>query len=65
LQRRSSQTGLSNILVSSGNDTPESIAMTRKSLECITADYKRSGKEDFIRRFIGIPSALPIFQILT
>jgi len=57
--------GLFNIFVSNGYDTPESVAMMSKFLDCITVDFKGSGKQDFVRRYVGIPSAEPIFQTLT
>jgi len=57
--------GLFNIFVSNGYDTPESVAMMGKFLDCITVDFKGSGKQDFIRRYVGIPSAEPIFQTIT
>lgn len=57
--------GLFNIFVSNGYDTPESVAMMSKFLDCMTVDFKGSGKQDFVRRYVGIPSAEPIFQTLT
>jgi pyruvate formate lyase activating enzyme len=35
-----------------------------KFLDCITIDFKGSGKQEFVRRYIGIPNADPIFQSL-
>lgn len=56
--------GLFNIFVSNGYDTPESVSEMSKFLDCITVDFKGSGKQEFVRRYIGIPSADPIFQTL-
>ncbi len=54
--------GIFNIFVSNGYDTPESVNMMSKFLDCITVDFKGSGKQEFVRKFIGIPNANPIFQ---
>lgn len=56
--------GIFNIFVSNGYDTPESVSEMSKFLDCITVDFKGSGKQEFVRRYIGIPSADPIFQTL-
>ncbi len=56
--------GIFNIFVSNGYDTPESVNMMNEFLDCITVDFKGSGKQEFVRRFIGIPNADPIFQTL-
>ena len=56
--------GIFNIFVSNGYDTPESITMMSKFLDCITVDFKGSGKQEFVRQYIGIPNANPIFQSL-
>jgi pyruvate formate lyase activating enzyme len=56
--------GIFNIFVSNGFDTPDSVAMMSKFLDCITVDFKGSGKQEFVRQYIGIPSADPIFQTL-
>ncbi len=56
--------GMFNIFVSNGYDTPDSVAMMGQFLDCITVDFKGSGKQEFVRRYIGIPSADPIFQTL-
>lgn len=55
---------LFNIFVSNGFDTPESVEMMGKFLDCITVDFKGSGMQEFVRRYVGIPSAEPIFQTL-
>ena len=39
--------------------------MMSKFLDCMTVDFKGNGKQDFVRRYVGIPSAEPIFQTLT
>ena len=56
--------GIFNIFVSNGYDTPESVKMMREFLDTITVDFKGSGKQEFVRRYIGIPNADPIFQTL-
>jgi len=56
--------GLFNIFVSNGYDTPETVAMMDEFLDCITVDFKGSGEREFVRKFIGIPDADPIFQSL-
>jgi pyruvate formate lyase activating enzyme len=56
--------GLFNIFVSNGYDTPETVAMMDDFLDCITVDFKGSGETKFVRSYIGIPDADPIFQTL-
>lgn len=55
---------LFNIFVSNGYDTPESVAMMSQFLDCITVDFKGSGKTEFVRQYIGIPNSEPIFETL-
>jgi pyruvate formate lyase activating enzyme len=38
--------------------------MMSKFLDCITVDFKGSGKLEFVRQYIGIPNSDPIFQSL-
>lgn len=54
--------GLFNIFVSNGYDTPESVKMMSKFLDCITVDFKGSGEEKFVRQYIGIPNSDPVFE---
>ena len=56
--------GIFNVFVSNGYDTPESVREMDKFLDCITVDFKGSGKQDFVRRYIGIPNADPVFATL-
>ncbi len=56
--------GLINIFVSNGYDTPETVAEMPKFLDCVTVDFKGSGETNFVRKFINIPNADPIFQTL-
>jgi pyruvate formate lyase activating enzyme len=56
--------GIFNVFVSNGYDTPDSVSMMGKFLDCITIDFKGSGKQEFVRQYIGIPSSDPIFQTL-
>lgn len=53
-----------NIFVSNGYLTPESVNMAKSFLDCITVDFKGSGEESFVKKYIGIPSSDPIFQSL-
>jgi pyruvate formate lyase activating enzyme len=56
--------GIFNIFVSNGYDTPESVGMMDQFLDCITVDFKGSGEQKFVRRYIGIPGSDPIFHTL-
>jgi pyruvate formate lyase activating enzyme len=56
--------GLINIFVSNGYDTPQTVEMMRDFLDCITVDFKGSGETSFVRKYIGIANADPIFQTL-
>jgi pyruvate formate lyase activating enzyme len=56
--------GIFNIFVSNGYDTPETVKMMESFLDCITVDFKGNGETNFVRRYIGIPDAGPIFQTL-
>lgn len=56
--------GLFNIFVSNGYDTPETVAMMDEFLDCVTVDFKGSGETQFVRSYIGIPNADPIFESL-
>lgn len=56
--------GIMNIFVSNGYDTPETVSMMNDFLDCITVDFKGNAESNFVRKFIGIPSADPIFQTL-
>ena len=38
--------------------------MMSKFLDCITVDFKGSGNQEFVRRYIGIPNSDPIFSTL-
>ena len=56
--------GLINIFVSNGYATPESVKMMSHFLDCITVDFKGSGEREFVRKYISIPDATPIFSTL-
>ena len=56
--------GLINIFVSNGYDTPEVVEQMKPFLDCITVDFKGSGETQFVRKYISIPNADPIFQTL-
>jgi pyruvate formate lyase activating enzyme len=56
--------GMFNTFVSNGFDTPESVAEMKEFLDCITVDFKGSGETGFVRRYIGIPNADPIFETI-
>ena len=61
---RARKAGLINIFVSNGYDTPETVAEMPKFLDCVTVDFKGSGETNFVRKYINIPNADPIFQTL-
>ena len=56
--------GLFNIFVSNGYDTPDGVRMMYEFLDCITVDFKGSGETNFVKKYIGIPNADPIFETL-
>jgi pyruvate formate lyase activating enzyme len=56
--------GLMNIFVSNGYDTPEVVEQMKPFLDCITVDFKGSGETQFVRKYISIPNADPIFSTL-
>ncbi len=56
--------GLMNIFVSNGYDTPEVVEQFPKFLDCITVDFKGSGETNFVRKYISIPNAEPIFDTI-
>jgi pyruvate formate lyase activating enzyme len=56
--------GLFNIFVSNGYDTPEAVGLMDSFLDCITVDFKGSGETEFVRKYIGIPDAEPVFRTL-
>ncbi|TMI50185.1 DUF559 domain-containing protein, partial [Candidatus Bathyarchaeota archaeon] len=56
--------GLINIFVSNGFDTPDTVALMDDFLDCITVDFKGSAETSFVRKYIGIPDAQPIFQTI-
>ncbi len=56
--------GLVNIFVSNGYDTPETVHEMEKFLDCVTVDFKGSGETEFVRKYINIPNADPIFQTI-
>src|SRR2546428_1518640 len=58
------KSGLMNIFVSNGDDTPEAVAEMPKFLDCIPVDFKGSGETKFVQRYIGIPNADPIFDTI-
>ncbi len=56
--------GLFNTFVSNGYSTPEAISYMSDFLDCITVDFKGSGEEKFVRKYIGIPNSKPVFDSL-
>jgi len=56
--------GLINIFVSNGYDTPETVHEMGKFLDCVTVDFKGSGETEFVRKYINIPNADPIYQTI-
>src|SRR5437667_369776 len=61
---RARKAGLINIFVSNGYDKRETVAEMPKFLDCVTVDFKGSGETNFVRKYINIPNAEPIFQTL-
>jgi len=56
--------GLFNIFVSNGYDTPDTVSAMSEFLDCVTVDFKGNGEKNFVRKYISIPDAEPIFQSL-
>jgi pyruvate formate lyase activating enzyme len=56
--------GLFNIFVSNGFYTQDTVRVLNQFLDCLTVDFKGNGETAFVKRFIGIPSADPIFEAL-
>jgi pyruvate formate lyase activating enzyme len=56
--------GLVNIFVSNGYDTPDSVGLMKDFLDCITVDFKGNGETGFVRKYITIANADPVFQTL-
>ncbi len=56
--------GLVNIFVSNGYDTPETVGMMGEFLDCVTVDFKGNAETGFLRKYVGIPDAQPIFQTI-
>ena len=56
------RSGLINIFVSNGYDTPDTVGMMNDFLDCITIDFKGNAETSFVRKYIGIANADPIFQ---
>jgi len=58
------KSGLINIFVSNGYDTPQTVDLMRDFLDCITVDFKGNSETSFVRKYIGIANSDPIFQTL-
>ncbi|HYY91167.1 MAG TPA: AmmeMemoRadiSam system radical SAM enzyme [Candidatus Dormibacteraeota bacterium] len=56
--------GLINIFVSNGYDTPDTVALMNDFLDCITIDFKGNAETGFVRKYIGIANAEPIFETI-
>lgn len=56
--------GLFNVFVSNGYGTPEGIPLVADFLDGITVDFKGNAERSFVRKYIGIPDADPIFKYL-
>src|SRR5436853_6825859 len=56
--------GLINIFVSNGYDTPDTVGMMNDFLDCITIDFKGNAETGFVRKYVGIANAEPIFQTI-
>lgn len=56
--------GLINIFVSNGYDTPDSVTMMERFLDCITVDFKGNAETSFLRKYVGVADAEPIYQTI-
>ncbi len=56
--------GLFNLFVSNGYGTPEGVSHLSTFLDAITVDFKGNAERNFVRKYIGIPDAGPIFTYL-
>ena len=56
--------GLINVVVSNAYDTPETVHEMGKFLDCVTVDFKGSGETEFVRKYINIPNADPVYQTI-
>jgi pyruvate formate lyase activating enzyme len=56
--------GLKNIFVSNGYATPGSVNLMNDFLDAITVDIKGNAEKNFVKKYIGVPDAEPIFQTL-
>lgn len=56
--------GIHNAFVSNGYGTPDAVKMTGEFLDAITVDFKGNGETNFLRRYVGVPDATPIYQTL-
>lgn len=56
--------GIFNAFVSNGYGTPEDIPLLKDFLDAITVDFKGNAEKGFVRKYIGIEDADPIFKYL-
>ncbi len=56
--------GIFNTFVSNGYGTPDVIPLMNDFLDAITVDFKGNAERNFVRKYIGIPDAEPIFEYL-
>lgn len=56
--------GLFNVFVSNGYATPEAVSMISEFLDAITVDFKGNAETNFLRKYVAVPDAEPIFQTL-
>ncbi len=62
--RLAHEKGIFNVFVSNGFETPEAVSVMGEFLDCLTVDFKGSGETEFVRKYIGVPNADPVFQTL-
>ncbi|MEN2975037.1 MAG: AmmeMemoRadiSam system radical SAM enzyme [Candidatus Caldarchaeales archaeon] len=55
--------GMINIFVTNGY-WPDGVDEAKDFLDAATVDFKGNGEEEFLRKYVGIPSPEPIFQTL-
>jgi len=56
--------GIHNAFVSNGYATPDAVKMMGDFLDAITVDFKGNGETGFLRRYVGIPDAGPVYETL-
>ena len=58
------KSGLINMFVSNGYETPEALEFSRDWLDIITINFKGNANNDFYRRYVSVLSADPIYDTM-